>query len=130
MNDFQTEMNRVVTDFVAQITELARAAARDMIDQALGKGGRSVSLGGLGRGRGRGRGAKRTSDQLDGLAEDFHAFVAKHPGLRIEQINKQLNTTTKDLALPIRKLIAEGAIKTKGEKRSTTYFAGDKKKKN
>ena len=130
MNDFQTEMNRVVTDFVAQITELARAAARDMIDQALGKGGRSVSLGGLGRGRGRGRGAKRTSDQLDGLAEDFHAFVAKHPGLRIEQINKQLSTTTKDLALPIRKLIAEGAIKTKGEKRSTTYFAGDKKKKN
>ncbi len=132
MNDFQNEMNRVVTDFVTQITELARAAARDMIDQALGKGGgRGVSLGGLGRGgRGRGRGAKRTSDQLDGLAEDFHTFVAKHPGLRIEQINKQLNTTTKDLALPIRKLIAEGAIKTKGEKRSTTYFAGDKKKKN
>ena len=131
MNDFQTEMNRVVTDFVTQITELARAAARDMIDQALGKGGRGAGLGGLGgRGRGRGRGAKRTSDQLDGLAEDFHAFVAKHPGLRIEQINKQLSTTTKDLALPIRKLIAEGAIKTKGEKRSTTYFAGDKKKKN
>jgi hypothetical protein len=131
MNDFQTEMNRVVTDFVTQITELARAAARDMIDQALGKGSRGVSLGGLGRGgRGRGRGAKRTSDELDGLAESFHTFVAKHPGLRIEQINKQLNTTTKDLALPIRKLIAEGAIKTKGEKRSTTYFAGDKKKKN
>jgi hypothetical protein len=133
MNDFQTEMNRVVTDFVTQITELARAAARDMIDQALGKGGRGgAGLGGLGRGvRGRGgRGAKRTSDELDGLAESFHSFVAKHPGLRIEQINKQLNTTTKDLALPIRKLIAEGAIKTKGEKRSTTYFAGDKKKKN
>lgn len=133
MSDFQTEMNRVVSDFVAQITELARAAARDMIDQALGKanrgGGGLVGLGGRG-GRGRGRGAKRTSDELDGLAESFHSFVAKHPGMRIEQINKQLGTTTKDLALPIRKLIAEGAIKTKGEKRSTTYFAGDKKKKN
>jgi hypothetical protein len=63
------------------------------------------------------------------MAERFHAFVAKHPGLRIEQINKQLNTTTKDLALPIRKMIAEGALKTKGAKRSTQYFAGESKKK-
>ena len=132
MSDFQTEMNRVVTDFVAQITELARAAARDMIDQALGKAAR----GGGGRGRGlgavslgRGRGAKRSSDELDRMAEEFHAFVAKHPGLRIEQINKELGTTTKDLALPIRKLIADGALKTKGAKRSTTYFAGEGKKK-
>lgn len=126
MSDFQAEMNRVVADFVAQITELARAAARDMIDEALGKGAKIPALA---RGRGRGRGAKRTSDELDKLADTFLAFVTKHPGMRIEQINKQLGTTTKELALPIRKLIAEGAIKTKGEKRSTTYFPGDKKKK-
>ena len=129
MSDFQTEMNRVVAGFVAQITDLARAAARDMIDEALGRGGK-ISIGGLGRGgsgRGRGRGAKRTSDELDRLADQFHAFVTKHPGLRIEQINKQLNTTTKDLALPIRKLLADGALKTKGTKRSTTYFPGSKK---
>src|SRR4051794_24531577 len=109
MTDFQNEMNRVVAGFVAQITDLARAAARDMIDEALGRGGK-ISLNGLGRGgggRGRGRGAKRTSDELDRLAENFHTFVVKHPGLRIEQINKQLGTTTKDLALPIRKLVSE-----------------------
>ncbi len=129
MSDFQNEMNRVVADFVAQITELARAAARDMIDEALGKGLKG-NVAGLGRGRGRGRGAKRTSDELDQLADRFHVFVGKHPGLRIEQINKQLGTSTKDLALPIRKLIAEGALKTKGAKRSTTYFASEKKKKN
>jgi hypothetical protein len=129
MSDFQAEMNRVVSDFVAQITELARAAARDMIDEALGKGGKGAFTG-LGRGRGRGRGAKRTSGELDKLMDELHAFVSKHPGLRIEQINKQLGTTTKDLALPIRKLVAEGALKTKGEKRSTAYFASEKKKKN
>lgn len=127
MSDFQNEMNRVVADFVAQITELARAAARDMIDEALGRGAK----GSFGRGRGRGgRGAKRSSDELDEMMEQFHSFVAKHPGLRIEQINKQLGTSTKDLALPIRKLIAEGALKTKGAKRSTVYFASEKKKKN
>src|SRR5688572_3959188 len=117
MSNFQAEMNRVVAEFVAQITELARAAARDMIDQALsgGRGGNGVVL--------RRRGGKRDSAELDKLATAFQSFVAKHPGLRIEQINKQLGTTTKDLALPIRKLIADGAVKTKGKKRSTTYFA-------
>ena len=134
MSDFQTEMNRVVQGFVAQITELARAAAREMIDEALGSKSGRVSFGNFGRvgrlGGGRGRGAKRSSDELDKLADNFLSYVQKHPGMRIEQINKQLGTTTKDLALPIRKLIGEGALKTKGEKRSTTYFAGERKKKN
>jgi hypothetical protein len=125
MSDFQTEMNRVVGDFVAQITELAKRAAINTLESALGGGKGSL---GLSVGRGRRKGAKRTSADLDQLADDFHAYVLKNPGLRIEQINKQLGTTTKDLALPIRKMIADGSLKTKGEKRSTAYFATEKKK--
>ena len=119
MTDFQTEMNRVVSGFVAQITELARRAAIDTLESALGKRGGATALS---RG-GRRKGAKRSGDELDKLGDNFHAFVVKHPGLRIEQINKELGTTTKDLALPIRKMIADGSLKTKGSKRSTTYFA-------
>jgi hypothetical protein len=66
-------------------------------------------------------GVKRDAAALDGLSQKFVAFVTKHPGLRIEQINRQLGTTTKSLALPIRKLIADGSIKARGQKRSTTY---------
>jgi predicted transcriptional regulator len=58
------------------------------------------------------------------LSDKFASYVKANPGLRIEQINKELGTTTKDLALPIRKLIADGKITAKGQKRSTTYFAG------
>src|SRR5947209_18903955 len=112
MSDFQTEMNRVVSDFVSQITELARRAAINTLASALCRSGG----GGIRGGGGRRKGAKRSGDELEKLSETFHAFVAKHPGLRIEQINKELGTTTKDLALPIRKLIADGEIKTKGEK--------------
>ncbi|MEO8698634.1 MAG: hypothetical protein ABI867_01290 [Kofleriaceae bacterium] len=136
MSDFQTEMNRVVQGFVAQITELARRAAIDTLESALGKGSGPVKIGKIGAsslGRGRGKGAKRSSDELDTLSESFVDFVKANPGLRIEQINKQLGTTTKDLALPIRKLLSEGALKAKGQKRSTTYFAGEggrKRKKN
>jgi hypothetical protein len=126
MNDFQNELNKVVNGFVAEITELARRAAIDTLETALGRRAGGARLSSV---RGRGGGGKRTSDEIEVLADSFHGFVAKHPGLRIEQINKQLGTNTKDLALPIRKLVAEGAIKTKGEKRSTTYFAGEAKKK-
>jgi hypothetical protein len=130
MSEFQTEMNRLVGDFVAAITELAKRAAIDTLESALGGGvkrsGASFKVAGAGRGR---RGAKRTSSDLDKLGEDFHAFVTKHPGMRIEQINKQLGTTTKDLALPVRKMMSEGSLKTKGSKRSTTYFAGAKDRK-
>ena len=139
MSDFQNEMNRVVQGFVAQITELARRAAIDTLKSAFGGrgGGRSApaaealaaNLGRVGRPRG-GRGAKRSSADLEALSERFATFVSTNPGLRIEQINKQLGTTTKDLALPIRKLISENRIKAKGQKRSTTYFPGKKKAKN
>ena len=138
MSDFQTEMNRVVQGFVAQITELARRAAIDTLESAFGgRSGRAApaaaalvaSFGRVGRPRG-GRGAKRSSADLEALSQRFASFVKANPGLRIEQINKQLGTTTKDLALPIRKLISEGVISAKGQKRSTTYFAGKKKAKN
>ncbi|HEY0987195.1 MAG TPA: hypothetical protein VGD80_09100 [Kofleriaceae bacterium] len=131
MNDFQTDMNRTVQGFVAQITELARRAALDTLESAFGsKGPRSASggaAGQVGRPRG-GRGAKRTAADLEALSSKFASFVKSNPGLRIEQINKELGTTTKDLALPIRKLISEGMIKAKGKKRSTTYFPGRKGK--
>ena len=145
MSDFQTEMNRTVQGFVAQITELARRAAIDTLESAFGgrlpvAAGRAPAIAiadltgaslvrGVGRPRG-GRGAKRTSADLDALSDRFASFVKANPGLRIEQINKQLGTTTKDLALPIRKLIADGTLSAKGQKRSTTYFAGKKKAKN
>jgi hypothetical protein len=133
MNDFQTDMNRTVQGFVAQITELARRAALDTLESAFGgKAGRGAALavagaGQVGRPRG-GRGAKRTAADLEALSTKFASFVKSNPGLRIEQINKELGTTTKDLALPIRKLISDGMIKAKGKKRSTTYFPGRKGK--
>ena len=139
MRDFQVEVNHVVQVFVSQISELARKAAIDTLESAFnGKGGR-VGAGAhgalpalvprVGRPRG-GRGAKRTAEDLEALSEQFSSFVKTNPGLRIEQINKELGTTTKDLALPIRKLLSEGMLSSKGQKRSTTYFPGKKAPKN
>jgi len=137
MSDFQNDMNRTVQGFVAHITELAHRAAINTLESAFnGRAARNGTAtaaiaapnnGRVGRPRG-GRGAKRTAADLEMLSGKFASFVKANPGLRIEQINKELGTTTKDLALPIRKLIADRMISAKGQKRSTQYFPGRKAK--
>jgi len=47
-----------------------------------------------GRPRG-GGGAKRTQEDLEALSSQLAAFVKAKPSLRIEQINKELGTSTK-----------------------------------
>jgi hypothetical protein len=123
MANLQAEIQKLVDGFVTQITELARRAAIDTLESALSPG-RSTPLTSR---NSKGRGSKRTGAELDRLSDEFIVFVTKNPGLRIEQINKHLNTTTKDLALPIRKLLADGTLKVKGRKRSTAYFPGKAK---
>jgi hypothetical protein len=139
MSNFQTEMNRAVEGFVAQISELARRAALETLQASFGTGGTTKGRGAIalvpaaaeqpGRPRGT-RGAKRSAEDLEALCARLASFVKSNPGLRIEQINKELGTVTKDLALPIRKLIAESRIATKGQKRSTAYFPGRRAGKN
>ena len=134
MTDFQKEMNRAVNGFVAHITDLAHRAATNMVESTFGARGAGrtptaspTSTASVGRPRGV-RDGKRTSEDLEALSRQFASFVKSHPGLRIEQINKELGTSTKDLALPIRKLVADGVVSAKGNKRSTKYFPGKKAK--
>lgn len=65
--------------------------------------------------------AKRTDVDIQKLMDKFTGFVRKNPGLRIEQINEKLGTTTKELALPVRRLIKSRLIRSTGERRGTTY---------
>jgi hypothetical protein len=131
--DFQQKIDLAVERLVEEVTEIARRAALQAMQlwfaphEVASKPSMSkpsVSAPVLRRPRGRGR-PKRTGEELEALSQRLVAFVMNNPGLRIEQINRKLGTTTKDLALPIRKLTAEGVIRTRGQKRATTYFAAD-----
>lgn len=113
MTNSQQRIEQLVTQFSSDLAALAAQMASETIASVLG--GKTPKVNGYG--------VKRDSKTLDALAAQFTAYVKKRPGLRIEQINKQLGTNTKDLALPIRKLLAEGVVRTKGKKRSTAYFA-------
>jgi len=136
MSDFQSQINKLVDSFVTQVTAVARQAAMDTLTAALGAanrgggGGRraaAVSDFGGGGGGKRAKGAKRPQNEIERTKDRVNDFIHRNPGLRIEQINKELGTSTRDLSLPLRKLISDGAVRTEGEKRSTQYFPGDGK---
>ena len=128
-------LDDLVSAFVAQLRDVIRDEIRETLD------GRFSGSGGAARvassspsrsnGHSRGKGVKRDPAELEALQAKFLAFVTKNPGLRIEQINKQLgDTNTKDLMLPVKKLIAEKKIVAKGNRRATVYMpAGSKKRK-
>jgi hypothetical protein len=130
MENLREQIFQATDNFLTVLQQLAQAHTKHVFEETLESLGHSNGSGsGNGKGKSAGaasrpRGVKRGTDELEQLSSRFAQFVHANPGLRIEQINKQLGTTTKDLALPIRKLISEGQIKVKGQKRSTTYFAG------
>lgn len=125
-NDLTTAINTTVDAFVRDITNLARRAAVQLVESTFGTAAGTSRAPSATPDMPSTRG-KRTAEDLGALCDKFASFVAANPGLRIEQINKQLGTKTKNLALPIRKLLASGRVKSKGQKRSTTYFPGKSK---
>lgn len=89
-----------------------------------GQVGKGRSITRLPRGpKARPRGGKRTAEELEGLKKSIVSFVRKNPGLRTEQIAKGLNTTTKELQLPMLALREEKVLKLKGNRRAATYTA-------
>ena len=72
-------------------------------------------------------GSKRDPKVIETLQNKLLVFVTAHPGLRIEQINKGMGSTTRALALPVKKLLASKVLKAHGEKRATTYFVRAKR---
>jgi hypothetical protein len=50
------------------------------------------------------------------------SYVKANEGQRLEEIGKGLGVATKELKLPVLKLLAAKAIKTTGAKRGTRYF--------
>ena|SRR5665647_638154 len=131
MTDAQRRIEALSREYVERLQEIAR----DELLHVLGGQGRgrastsSRSKKLAANGAGRARGAKRDTSELDKLGEKFLSFVSKHPGLRIEQINAELGTGTKNLALPIKKLLAAKAVRTTGTRRATKYYLASSGKK-
>lgn len=67
---------------------------------------------------------RRTADSIDATKAALLAAITKEPGRRFEEIRVALRRDRADLQLPLRKLVADGAVKSKGVKRATRYYPG------
>lgn len=124
MDNLQNQVNARVEAFVAEITELARAAAYQALSGALDHTQIVSGRGATAAIRGR-KGGKRTAEEIAEMADAFLAYVTAHPGQRMEHIAKELGLATPELTLPVRKLLADGKLRVEGQKRATQYSPAD-----
>jgi hypothetical protein len=141
-NNINQQIEARVQAFVQELSELVKIAALEAVVGALG--GKPMSTGGKGR-RGRPPGSKnkkasgapksaaagkqrrtrgkRTSEEVDAMAARIHEHVKKNPGQGVEAISKAFRVKSKELALPIIKLLEAKKLKTTGQRRGTKYHA-------
>jgi len=135
MSKIEHELRSIVDAFVKDLSELVRRqgveAVGALLDQHAGNTAaparRARAVAPLGRPAAhataeRRPGEKRTPQELSALVERLFDYIQSNPGQGVEQIGRGLATPTKDLTLPLRKLMNGKRVTTKGHKRATHYF--------
>ena len=134
-NSVNDRIRSRVEAFAEELSALIRDSAMETVRDALGGGGSAPRRGGRGgraaaassapvRGGGRReKGQKRDPEEIERLTGRLLDYIKGNGGQRIEQIAAGMGTVTKELNLPVKKLIAQKSLKTKGQKRATQYFA-------
>lgn len=129
--DIDDKIRGMLEAFASDLAGLIRESAMETVREALGGGAPSGRRGGASRGaraaapvagRRLPKGAKRPPGEIVKLTQRLLEYVKAHKGERIEQIAKGMSVSTRELNLPVKKLIADKSIKTKGQKRATQYF--------
>lgn len=69
------------------------------------------------------KGRRRTADDVERMGESLLTYVKQHPDQRADQIAKALRTDVGTMRLPMKALIKRRKVKTKGQRRGTTYRA-------
>jgi hypothetical protein len=132
--DLDRDIRSRIDAFLEELSSLVKQTALDSVRAALGEGAAPARRG-PGRPRlkirvGRPaksamrRGGKRSTEEVGAMAEQIAAFVRSNPGARLEAIAAGLGTPSKELKLPVIKLLSSKTLRKTGAKRGTQYFAG------
>lgn len=138
MSTIENDVRARVDEFVDELTLLIRRAALEAVHEALAGGslpaaprrgrpaGRKAKTGGRKKTarKSGGKRIRRTAEDLADLASGLVDYIRAHPGERLENISAALGATSKELRRPVQMLLAEGKLRTEGQRRGTTYFVG------
>jgi len=126
MSDIENQIAKRVDEFVAELSGLLRKAALQQAADILSEQAQGVAPVRGRRARRVARRAKkgnrRNSNEIDVLANRLLSDIKANPGRRVEEIGKDLGVATRDLNLPVKKLLASKAISRKGQRRATRYY--------
>jgi len=128
MSNIDDAIREAVELFVVQLKDLMQRAALESVQAALNGGTpaarrRTKAASSSAPSLGYDTSSKRSPAEIAALNKKLHAYIAKHPGLRIEKIGAGLGVPTKALVLPVKRLIGDKKLSRKGQKRATVYFA-------
>jgi hypothetical protein len=129
MSSLKTRLDSLASTFA---TEVVRAIQSASLEELLGevggvrRGGRSNGSGPSPRGKGRkgGRLPRRSADDIAKTLERVVSLVKRHKqGMRAEQIRTVLRMQAKEMPRVLKEGLSKKMLKSKGQKRATTYFA-------
>jgi hypothetical protein len=144
MTNLRNTIEALASQFAASILGALRSASIDELVDVAGTGGAPRRGPGRPRaadrdgadvaatsaprrrpGRG-GRLGRRSAGDITRMIESIVSVLSKAAsGLRAEQIREALGVEAKELPRPLAEAIAGGLITKTGQKRATTYFAGN-----
>jgi hypothetical protein len=138
MLDPHREIQALVDNFVADLSDLAKRIAIEQLKAAFGAGAKlagtklaapklasvkQLPLPIPAPARGRASRGRRGHRDLEAIRDKLLAAIAEQPGQRAEDISAALGTKTADIAQTLRKLVAERLVRTEGARRGTRYYS-------
>ena len=124
MSDVESDLRARVLAFVGELRAIVRRDAMHTVQALLEHDGveprpaRALPT----APRAPAPGEKRAPQLLQQITDALHVYIKSNAGQNVEQISKALATSSRDLTLPLRKLLAASKITSKGQKRATRYF--------
>jgi len=124
MSDVHDRIEECIEAFAADMSEIVRRVAFDSVSRALA-GQPAIApaaTSASGRGGMQRNGTKRTRDQIARTIIALENHLRATPGRRMEELSGDLGLSSRELALPLRRLVETGRVRAEGQKRATRYF--------
>jgi hypothetical protein len=133
VTDIEERIEQRIRAFADELRALIREAAHKAIDDALGAtttaapGRRSNAKPASSKTRRRPspKGTRRTTDQMQRDLDALREHIRRNPGMTAIEISATLSMATREIARPIKKLIAAGDVRRTGVKSNTRYYPAE-----
>ncbi len=135
-NNSENRIRELTDSFVAELSVVIHEAALEAVRGALEgtaapvrrRGPRAGSKRKKAASRSRGgKRLRRSTGDVEAMAASILSYVKSNPGCSATDLAAELGVTTKDVRLPLVKLLEEKKLRTEGQARGTKYFAGAKR---